>query len=176
MPTSDSFWHGGGGECGDFKSYCLWLSCFYAVMKPWGDISILLCKRKQLVWRTKKCFKDLHWQTLSPGLVSSECYVELFHGMDTSLLSVYSKSGIVLNWVRAVVLCPEGKNRNVPLSMGIRNAERCSDGGNTLSPLLFPYFLTNLIFQLVNLIPLNCCFYFSHWDGKWFGDSPGFTT
>lgn len=157
LPTSDSFRPGEGGGCGVCKSYCLCLSCFYAVTKLTG--TYLHCWTKENGWfEAVKVFERPSLTHTSPS--SSAWSDALSCYMEPSQLPRHLNPGIhgKCFWpVCWYVMSQRGKAANVsPLGTGVRMAEWFWGGGKTWSPLI----ISNFIFQPVNLIPLQLLFLF----------------
>lgn len=95
LPTSDSFRLGGGGGCGVCKSYCLCLSCFYAVIKLTG--TYLYCWAKENSWF--EAVKVFETDTHKYQPVSLEWCSELSRGTVTTLFPHHANPGIYGKWV-----------------------------------------------------------------------------
>lgn len=138
LPTSDSFRLGEGGRCDVCKSYCLCLSCFYAVIKLMG--THLYCWAKENSWfEAVKVFErpsltrtSPSWSAWSDAL---SCYVE----QSRLLFPRHLNPGIYGNcvWPVCWYVMSRGETQKCnPPGTGARKAERFWGGGKTWSPLI----------------------------------------
>lgn len=146
LPTSDS-WHGGGGKIWRFQItllfFCLFfLFCFLnAVIKAGGDISMLLIKGNQLVWKSKgkKCLKDHPPTQMQSQVVSLEWYLSYVE--QTKLYSCTTWIfGLMRNESDRFVVSGGAEMR--PLSTGERGKawRFCGSGKMRSVLLIFKYF------------------------------------
>lgn len=154
--VANSFRLSEGGGFVVCKSYCLCLSCFYAVIKLMG-LSLLLSKRQQVVWSCKSVERPSLTHTGPSCSACSDalrCYVEqaqLYSLTTYTLVFTGSESDRLVDMSR-----PEGTSRNAAPRFGRIEGwtvQRWWEDVVTSHSFWIPFIL-----QLVNLNPLQLSF------------------
>lgn len=135
--ANNSFRLGEGGGCGVCKSYCLCLSCFYAVKKLTG--TYLYCWAKENSWfEAVKVFERPSLTHACPSWSAWSDAMSCYRNSHNSIPSPPEPWDLWELCLTSLLKChvQRGATEMYPLGTGMRKAERFWGGGKTWSPLI----------------------------------------